>query len=1037
MTRLAAEIREGVFMPHTIFRNLGNGSCRLPRLIAVLFLSVAASGLAAQAISWELEWQSGADWTYRRDQAAAVFNNRLWVLGGNDGGNRNDVWSSADGIDWSQETAAAQWSARHAHAVAVFDNKLWVIGGSAGSNQNDVWSSPDGITWAQETAAAPWPTRRYHAVAVFNNRLWVIGGNGPGTSATNVLNDVWSSTDGINWTQETAAAQWTPRQGHAVAVFNNRLWVLGGSESGSTSRVNDIWSSADGITWTQETAAAQWSSREGHAALVFNGKLWVLAGNAGNNQKDVWSSADGVTWTQETAAAPWVTRQNFGAAVHDNRLWVMGGNGPGAGTAHRLNDVWSSSDGIAWVQETPPPQWSAREGHATAVFNNRLWILGGNDGNQLNDVWSSADGVSWNLETAAAPWPTRRYHAAVAFDGRLWVMGGNGPTTTTSNRLNDVWSSADGINWTPETATAGWSGREGLAVEVFNNKLWVIGGNAGTNQTDVWSSVDGVTWILETANAGWPRRRYHTTAVFDSRLWVMGGNGTGTGNTARQNDVWSSTDGITWVEETGSAQWSARFGHASAVFNNKLWVLGGYASGNQNDVWSSSDGISWTQDAPAPWSTRVDHTAAAFNGRLWLLGGAGGTPSSPRDDVWSLEPQSAPQITSIAPVAVIAGQQYSYTISAVGNPLPAISVSGLPAWLSFDNVDTISGTPNEVDIGMTVPITVTAANTLGTDDQVFQIDVAGAPPVISTTTLPAATAGVPYSFTVAATGIPAPGFNASGLPAWMSLNPATGELTGTPSFADIGLSAMFDITADNGWPPADTVAYDIQVNGLSPIITSTAPTDATVGTQYSYTIVATGSPAPTFSVTGAPPWLTLIGAVLRGTPGGADVGLTGTITITAENGWTPSDMQSFQIDVVGTAPSFTSTPILSATPKELYSYTAVATGTPSPSLSVTSSLPAWLSFDSGTGVLTGTPGNSDARTSVVVTILATNSVAPDAMQTFTIEVERSPDAKQSENNEGSCTASAVRVSPWMLGVVMLAFLTVNCFCRRSRFSSGA
>ena len=54
------------------------------------------------------------------------------------------------------------------------------------------------------------------------------------------------------------------------------------------------------------------------------------------------------------------------------------------------------------------------------------------------------------------------------------------------------------------------------------------------------------------------------------------------------NDLWSSSDGVTWTEvlADGNAVFPQRFGTATAVFGNKLLILGGYASGTfYNDVW--------------------------------------------------------------------------------------------------------------------------------------------------------------------------------------------------------------------------------------------------------------------------------------------------------------------------------------------------------------------------------------------------------------------------------------------------------------------
>src|SRR3989337_1192560 len=42
------------------------------------------------------------------------------------------------------------------------------------------------------------------------------------------------------------------------------------------------------------------------------------------------------------------------------------------------------------------------------------------------------------------------------------------------------------------------------------------------------------------------------------------------------NDVYSSSDGITWVLETTVNPFTARYGHSAVVFNSKLWVIGGF-----------------------------------------------------------------------------------------------------------------------------------------------------------------------------------------------------------------------------------------------------------------------------------------------------------------------------------------------------------------------------------------------------------------------------------------------------------------------------
>ena len=68
----------------------------------------------------------------------AVYDGKMWVMEGYhiDGGNRADVWYSADGIDW-HEVADTPWAPRHAASVCVYDEALWMV---AGNNMTpDAW----------------------------------------------------------------------------------------------------------------------------------------------------------------------------------------------------------------------------------------------------------------------------------------------------------------------------------------------------------------------------------------------------------------------------------------------------------------------------------------------------------------------------------------------------------------------------------------------------------------------------------------------------------------------------------------------------------------------------------------------------------------------------------------------------------------------------------------------------------------------------------------------------------------------------------
>src|SRR5690606_37603477 len=237
-------------------------------------------------------------------------------------------------------------------------------------------------------------------------------------------------------------------------------------------------------------------------------------------------------------------------------------------------------------------------------------------------------------------------------------------------------------------------------------------------------------------------------------------------------------DGATWIQAQ-AAPWSARQAPRVAVLNNEMYLIGGNTGGDE--VWLTTDGQNWTQQTSPAWDARQFHgIASPFDNKLWVFGGFDNTvvPTAVVGDIWSFN-LGQPQITSTPPIVATAGVAYSYTVTATGNPTPTITATGLPAWLMFDNIDTLSGTPTSADIGLTPQITVTAGNAVAFDQQQFQIDVQGVAPAITSTPPTTAAATTLYTYTVATTGEPAPALSASALPAWLIFNPTTGELSGT------------------------------------------------------------------------------------------------------------------------------------------------------------------------------------------------------------------------------------------------------------------
>jgi hypothetical protein len=139
----------------------------------------------------------------------------------------------------------------------------------------------------------------------------------------------------------------------------------------------------------------------------------------------------------------------------------------------------------------------------------------------------------------------------------------------------------------------------------------------------------------------------------------------------------------------------------------------------------------------------------------------------------------------------------------------------------------------------------------GCDDATDTV-VTTSPSITSAAPTATAVAGTPYSSTVTASGSPVVTYTVTSgaLPTGLTLNPTTGEITGTPTTPG---TYVFTVTASNGALPDAAVEYTITV------APPTAP-----GVPPVVTVAAVGANAPELAATGTEllPMVALSGALL-------------------------------------------------------------------------------------------------------------------------------------------------------------------------------
>ncbi|TKB70403.1 MAG: hypothetical protein E8D45_13255, partial [Nitrospira sp.] len=296
-----------------------------------------------------------------------------------------------------------------------------------------------------------------------------------------------------------------------------------------------------------------------------------------------------------------------------------------------------------------------------------------------------------------------------------------------------------------------------------------------------------------------------------------------------------------------------------------------------------------------------------------------------------------PTITSAPVTTATAGVPYTYDVDATdpNGDVLTYSLQMAPPGM------TISSTTGVITWTPTVPqapfqgVVVRATDTGGLyDPQAFIITVNG-PPVILSTPILTAQAGVAYNYQVLATDVNGGSLTYSlvaPIPAGMTIDVTTGVISWLPTAGQAGANPVtVRVTDPTALFAPQVFTVTVTAANVAPVITSTAVLTGTVGVAYSYPVTATDANGDTITyslVAGFPTGMTIspTTGLISWTPTAAQVGANAvTVRATDPGGLFAAQPFTVTVAAAAAAPVITSTAVTTGTVGVAYSYDVNAT----------------------------------------------------------------------------------------------------------------
>lgn len=303
-----------------------------------------------------------------------------------------------------------------------------------------------------ELPALSWPT-----VTIFKDNIFVHCGYHTEYGGVVDYGGIYSSKNGKDWTLIKDKPEFPPRVMDGIVEYNGKLWITGGELSDDPTPAyeyeDDVWSSSNGKDWTCVTEHAPFGKRAYHSLIVFNGAMWVIGGmvNKIAAATTACSSTDGETWQCYNSN---LESGHPRCVVYDGRIYISSGSG-----------LFVSDNAVTWETITLDTLVPHRTGHAFLVYNSKFWVMGGREAygsvpQRLYDVWNTTMDVleNWSrvsmdsLYGMGCPYNSSfPAYNAIVYKDKIWnIVGGYYEWSVDDQEHYYVLYNrytTDGINW--------------------------------------------------------------------------------------------------------------------------------------------------------------------------------------------------------------------------------------------------------------------------------------------------------------------------------------------------------------------------------------------------------------------------------------------------------------------------------------------------------------------------------------------------------------------------------------------------------------